>query len=86
MFESKGTIYRKPSSRAFSASSSSEADVDDEFDESFIKGGMLPTNKTLPTKLIVYTKSAKTNKRYYNSKLINAITVTKQEHSIHSRL
>ena len=47
---------------------------------------MLPRNKTLPTKLIVHKKIAKTNKRNNNSKLINAITVTKQGHSIHSRI
>ena len=89
MFECIGTIYRKPFSIALSASSSSsssEADVDDEFDESFPKRHMLPRNKALPTKLILHTKSTKINKRNYNSKLINAITVTKQEHSIHSRI
>ena len=71
---------------ALSASSSSEADVDDEFDESFLKRRMLPRKKSLATKLIVHTKIAKTNKRNNNSKLINAITVTKEEQSIHRRL
>ena len=85
MFECISTIDHKPFAIALSASSTSEADVDDEFDESFPKRRMLPRNQTLPTKLILHTKSAKANKRNYNSKLINAITVTKQEHSIHSR-
>ena len=47
---------------------------------------MLPRNKTLPRKFIVDTKSVKTNKRNNNSKPINAITVKKQENTIHSRL
>ena len=47
---------------------------------------MLPRNKTLPKKFIVDAKSVKTNKRNNNSKLINAITVKKQENTIHSRL
>ena len=42
---------------------------------------MLPRNKTLPRKFIVDTKSVKTNKRNNNSKLINGITVTKQENT-----
>ena len=46
---------------------------------------MLPKNKTLSRKFIVHTKSTKGNKRNTNSKLINAITVTNQEHTIHSR-
>ena len=47
---------------------------------------MLRKNKTLPTNVIVHTKIAKTNKRNNNLKWINAITVTKQEHNIYSRL
>ena len=47
---------------------------------------MLPRNKTLPTKLILHTKRAKTNTINYNSKLTNAITITKQEHTIYSRI
>ena len=85
LFECIGTINGKPFPIALSASSS-ECDVDDEFDESFPNRRMLPRNKTLPRRLIVHTKSGKGNKRNYNSTLINAITVTKQEHSIHSRL
>ena len=45
---------------------------------------MLPTNKTLSRKFIVHTKSAKTNKRFNNSKVINAIIVTKKKHTINS--
>ena len=47
---------------------------------------MLSRNKTLPRKFVVDTKSVKTNKRNNNSKLLNAVTVTKQENTIHSRL
>ena len=47
---------------------------------------MLPRNKTLPRKIIVDTKSGKTNKRNNNSNLIHAITVTKQENTINSRV
>ena len=86
MFECIGTINRKLFSIPLSASSFFECDVDDEFDESFPKRCMFLRNKTVPRKLIVDTKNAKTNKRNYNSKLINAITVTKQEHIIYSRL
>ena len=86
MFEWIGTINRKNISITLSASFSSEADADDEFDESFPKQCMLAKNKTLPRNVIVHTKSAKTNKRNKNSNLIKAITVTKQEHTIYSRL
>ena len=88
MFEGIGTINHKPFSIALSASfsSSSEADDDDECDESFPKRGMLPRNKTLPGNVIVHTKIPKRNKTNNNSKLINSITVTKQEHSIHGRV
>ena len=58
----------------------------DEFDESFLKRRMLPKNKTLPRNVIVHTKIAKRNIRKNNSKLTNAITVTKQEHTIYNRL
>ena len=84
MFEHKCTINQKPFPVALSASSF-ETDADDEFDESFPKGRMLPRNITLPGEVIVHAKIAKTNKRNNNSKLINAITVTKQENTIHSR-
>ena len=47
---------------------------------------MLPKNKTLPREFIKHTNSTKANKRTNDSKLINAITVTKQKHTIHSRL
>ena len=47
---------------------------------------MLAKNKTLPRNVIVHTKIAKRNKRNKNSKLINAIAVKKQEHTIYSRL
>ena len=85
MFESIGTINRKPFSIALSASSSSSEadDDDDEFDENFPKRGMIPRSKTLPRKLILHTKSTKTNKRN-TSKLINEITVSKEKHAIHS--
>ena len=86
MFECLGTINGKHISIALSASSSSEADVDDEFDESFPKRRMLAKNKTLPRNVTVHTKIAKTNKRNKNSKLIKAITVIKQEHTIYRRL
>ena len=86
LFECIGTINGQPFSMALFASSSSECDVDDEFDESFLKRRLLPRNKTLPRRLIVHSKSAKGKKRNYNSTLINAIIVTKPEHSIHSRL
>ena len=86
MFEWIGTTNRKHFSIAFSAFSSSEADADDEFGESFPKRRMLAKNITLPRKVIVHTKIAKTNKRNKNSKLINAITVTKQDYTICSRL
>ena len=82
MFQCIGTINRKPFSIPLSASSS-EADDDDEFDKSFPKRGMIPRSKTLPRKLIVHTKSTKTNKRD-SSKLINEITVSKEKHTIHS--
>ena len=45
---------------------------------------MLPKSKMLHRKSIMHTKSAKINRTNNNSKLINAITVTKQEHSIES--
>ena len=85
MFEPIGNINRKPFSIALSASSPSfEADDDDdEFDENFPKRGMIPRSKTLPRKLILHTKSTKTNKRN-TSKLINEITVSKEKHTIHS--
>ena len=85
MFEHKCTINHKPLSIALS-DSSFETDGDHEFDESFPKRRMLAKNKTLPRNVIVHTKSAKTNKRNNNSNLIKAITVTKQEHTIYSRL
>ena len=85
MFEHKCTINHKPLSIALSASSF-DTDGDHEFDESFPKRRMLAKNKTLPRNVIVHTKSAKTNKRNNNSNLIKAITVTKQEHTIYSRL
>ena len=85
MFEHKCTINHKLFSIAASASCF-EIDADDEFDESCPKRRMLRKNKTLPRNVIVHTKIAKSNKRKNNSILINAITVTKQEHSIHSRL
>ena len=47
---------------------------------------MSPRNKTLSRKFIVHTKSEKTNKLMNNSKLINAITVTKEKNTIHSRV
>ena len=83
MFQCIGTINRKPFSIPLSASSSSEPDDDDEFDESFPKRGMIPRSKTLPRKLIVHTNSTKTNKRD-TSKLINEITVSKEKHTIPS--
>ena len=83
MFEHKCTINHKPFSIAVSASSF-ETDADDESDESFPKRRMLAKNKIWPRNVIVHTKIAKSNKRKNNSILINAITVTKQEHSIHS--
>ena len=73
MFEHKCTINHKLFAIAVSASSF-ETDADNEFDESFPKRRMLPKNKTLPRNV--------KNKQ----KLINAITVTKQEHTIYSRL
>ena len=85
LFECIGTFNYKPFSIALSAFSS-EIDVVDEFDKSFSKRRMLPKNKTLPRKLIVQTKSGKTNKTNNNSKLKNKITATKQEHSIQSRV
>ena len=85
LFEHKCTINHKPFPIALSASSF-ETDADEEFDESFPKQRMLAKNKTLPRNLIVDTKIAKSNKRKNNLILINAITVTKQEHSTHSRL
>ena len=85
MFQHKCTINHKNFSIALYASSF-ETDADDEFDESFPKGRMSAKNKTLPRNVTVDTKIAKSNKRKNNSILIDAITVTKQEHSIHSRL
>ena len=85
LFEDKYTINNKLFSIALSASSSAEADDDDEFDEMFSKRHMLPRNKTLRRKLIVHTKRTKRNKRN-SSKLINKITVSKEKHSIHSRV
>ena len=85
LFQHKCTINNKNFSIALSASSF-ETDADDEFDESFPKPRMSAKNKTLPRNITVDTKIAKSNKRKNNSILIDAITVTKQEHSIHSRL
>ena len=85
MLEHKCTINHKCLSIALSASSFG-IDADDEFDKSFPKQRMLAKNKMLPRNVIVHTKITKTNKRNKNSKLINAITVTKQEHTIYSRL
>ena len=85
MFQCIGTINHKPFSIALSASSSSEANDADEFDESFPKRRKLPRNKTLSRKLIAHTKIIKTNKRN-SSKLINEITVSKEKHTIHSRV
>ena len=86
MFECVGTVNHKPFSIAISAfSSSSEADDDDEFDKSCPKRRMLPRSKKLLRKLILHTKSTKTNKR--NSlKLRNEITVSKEKHTIHSKV
>ena len=84
-FECICTFNHKPFLIALSASSF-EIDVVGEFDKSFPKRRMLPKNKTLPTKFIVQTKSGKTNKRNNTSKLINDITVTKEKHTIHSRI
>ena len=85
LFECIGTINRKPFSIALSPSSSEADDDDDEFDESFPKRRMFPRNKTLRRKLIVHAKSTKTNKTN-SSKLINEIKVSKEKHTIHSRV
>ena len=85
LFKHKCTINHKLFSIAVSASSF-EIDADDKFDESFPKRRMLPKNKTLPRNVIVHKKIAKRNKTKKNSKLINAITVTRQERTIYSRL
>ena len=71
LFEGIDTINHKPFSIALSASSS-RIDVVDECVKSFLKGRMLPKNKTLPRKFIVHTKSTKRNKRN-TSKLIKQI-------------
>ena len=85
MSQQKCTINHKLFSIAVPASSF-ETDAADEFDESFPKRRMLPRKKTLPADVIVHAKFAKSNKTKNNSILTNAITVTKQEHSIHIRL
>ena len=85
MFYCICNFNHKPFSIAVSASSSGN-DIDDELGKSFLNRSMLPTKKTLPKKIIVHTKSTKTNKRNNNSKLINAITVTKQKHAVHNRV
>ena len=48
------TFNHKPFSVALCASSS-EIDVNDDFDKSFLKRRMLPKNKTLPIKCIVHS-------------------------------
>ena len=69
MFYCICNFNHKPFSIAVSASSSGN-DVDDELGKSFLNRRMLPTKKTLPKKIIVHTKSTKTNKRNNKSKLI----------------
>ena len=59
------------------STSSSEIDVDDEFDRGFLKRLMLPKNKTLPRKCIVHTKKVKENKRNNSAKLIKHKTRNK---------
>ena len=51
LFECINIFNHKPFSIALSVSSS-ESDVDDEFDKSFLKRRILPKNKTLPRKCI----------------------------------